>query len=97
MKPDALFINASRGFVVDANALAAWLSANPSALAYCDVHEPEPMPPGHPLLGLANAKLTPHIGAATRDAHRAMSWVVKDVWRALQGEAPEHPASLPPD
>ncbi len=92
LKANALFINASRGFVVDPTALAAWLLAHPEARAYCDVHEPEPIPAGHPLLGLANAKLTPHIGAATADAHLAMSWVVRDVLRVLNGEMPEHPA-----
>lgn len=95
LKPEALFINASRGFVVDGAALAQWLAAHPGAMACCDVHEPEPVPAGHPLLGVANARLTPHIGAATAEAHRAMSWVVRDVWRVLQGEVPEHPAAAP--
>ncbi|TVQ61904.1 MAG: hypothetical protein EA379_05685 [Phycisphaerales bacterium] len=92
-KDDILFINASRGFVVDAHALAEFLRASPEAGAVLDVHEPEPFGDDYPLLGLPNARLTPHIGAATETAHRNMSMVVRDVWRVLNGERPEHPAS----
>lgn len=92
MKPDAILINTSRGFVVSARDLAAWLRANPAAQAILDVHEPEPFPGDHPLLGLSNAHLSPHIGAATAKAKRNMSWVVRDVWRVLCGEKPEHAA-----
>jgi phosphoglycerate dehydrogenase-like enzyme len=83
LKPDATIINTSRGMVVDHAALASWLAAHPAARAILDVHEPEPITAANPLLGLANAHLTPHIGAATRAAHEAMSWVVRDVVRVL--------------
>lgn len=92
MKPDALLINASRGFVVNPGALASWLDSNPGAQAILDVHEPEPFPSDYPLLGLPNAHLAPHIGAATAQAKRNMSWVVKDLWKVLCGEKPEHAA-----
>ncbi len=92
MKPDALFINASRGFVLDSAALAAFLKSHPRAHAALDVHDPEPFGPDYPLLTLPNARLTPHLGAATADAHRNMSWVVRDVWRALTGDPPHSPA-----
>jgi D-3-phosphoglycerate dehydrogenase len=92
LRPDAVFVNASRGFVVDSAALASWLRANPSATAILDVHDPEPFGPDYPLLGLPNARLTPHLGAATAAAHRNMSWVVRDVWRVLSGERPMWPA-----
>lgn len=85
LKPSALLINTSRGFVVDAPALAAWLRANESAgaRAVLDVHEPEPFGGEYRLLGLGNARLTPHIASATASAKRAMSWVVREVWEAL--------------
>jgi D-3-phosphoglycerate dehydrogenase len=92
LKPDAIFINASRGMVVDHAALAKFLTAHPAASAILDVHEPEPIASDNPLLGLKNAHLMPHIGAATAKAHANMSWVVRDVWRVLSDDRPEHPA-----
>lgn len=93
MKPDAVFINTSRGFCVDPAALAAWLRAHPAAKAMIDVHDPhEPIGADYPLLGVPNAVLTPHIAAGTREAKINMSWVVRDIWRVLSGEPPEFPA-----
>ncbi|MBX3387528.1 MAG: hypothetical protein KF768_13250 [Phycisphaeraceae bacterium] len=95
-KPDAIILNTSRGFVIDPAALADFLIANKAASALLDVHEPEPFDATYPLLDLPNAHLAPHIAAATATAHRNMSWVVRDLWRVLQGEPPEHPASPEP-
>ncbi|MBX3377643.1 MAG: hypothetical protein KF678_11650 [Phycisphaeraceae bacterium] len=92
LKPDAVFINTSRGFVVDHAALAGFLKANPGAQAMLDVHDPEPVEATNPLLGLPNAHLSPHIASATDHAKREMSWVVRDVWRVLSGQPPEFPA-----
>lgn len=91
--PEVLILNTSRGLVVDHAALAAFLRANPRARAVIDVHDPnEPIRADHPLLGLPNARLTPHLAACTETAKRNMSWVVRDVWRVLSGERPECPA-----
>lgn len=83
MKADSVFINTSRGFVVDHAALARRLKANPGALAILDVHEPEPITADNPLLGLENAHLAPHLASRTDAAMEAMSWVVRDVWDAI--------------
>jgi phosphoglycerate dehydrogenase-like enzyme len=83
MKPDALFINTSRGFVVDHVALAAHLQRCPGAQAILDVHEPEPIDASNPLLGIPNAHLAPHLASRTDAAMDAMSWVVRDVWDAI--------------
>jgi phosphoglycerate dehydrogenase-like enzyme len=92
MKSDAILINTSRGFVIDELALAEWLGANPAALAILDVHATEPFTDADPLLGLPNAHLAPHLASRTTTAMANMSWVVKDVWRVLQGDTPRHPA-----
>jgi len=92
MRPDVVFLNASRGMVVDHHALAGFLRSNPGAQAILDVHEPEPIASDNPLLGLSGAHLMPHIGAATVKAHANMSWVVRDVWRVLDGKPAEYPA-----
>lgn len=92
LKPDSVLINTSRGFVVDSGALASFLRTHPSAHAVLDVHDPEPFREDSPLLGIANAHLSPHIAAATAAAHGAMSWVVRDVCRVLEGLEPQFPA-----
>jgi len=92
MRDEAVLINTSRGFVVDGAAVGRFLRAHPGAMAMLDVHDPEPIPAASPLLGMPNARLTAHIGGATRAAKVEMSWVVRDVWRVLNGEAPEFEA-----
>lgn len=83
MREDVIFVNTSRGFVVDAEACADFMRARPGAQALLDVHDPEPIPVEHPLLMMENVFLTPHIASATQHAKDAMSWVVRDVWRVL--------------
>jgi D-3-phosphoglycerate dehydrogenase len=92
MKPDAIVINTSRGFVVENLSLARFLRENTDALALLDVHEQEPFGASYPLLGLDNARLSPHLAAATQHAHVNMSWVVRDVVTVLEGGHPRHPA-----
>ncbi len=92
LRKTVIVVNTSRGFVVDAHALAEFLRATPTAKALIDVHDPEPFGNDYPLLNLPNAFLSPHLAASTATAHVNMSWVVKDVWRVLNGEPPVHPA-----
>jgi phosphoglycerate dehydrogenase-like enzyme len=84
LRENVVIVNTSRGMVIDEPALAAFLRRNPKAAALLDVHAHEPIPPGSPLWNLPNAHLSPHIAAATRSAHEAMSWVVREVWEVLR-------------
>ncbi|MGV8930685.1 MAG: phosphoglycerate dehydrogenase [Luteimonas sp.] len=72
MKPGAHLINASRGSVVDIDALAAALQSGHVAGAAVDVFPAEPKgnddPFESPLLGLDNVILTPHVGGSTLEA-----------------------------
>lgn len=71
MRPEALFINISRGDVVDEAALVAALSAGRIAGAGLDVYEFEPkVHPG--LLTLENVTLLPHLGTAALEVREAM-------------------------
>jgi phosphoglycerate dehydrogenase-like enzyme len=65
MKPTAYLINTSRGPIVQEGPLLATLKAGRIAGAALDVFDAEPLPAGHPLLGLENVVLTPHLGYTT--------------------------------
>ncbi|MDA0296578.1 MAG: NAD(P)-dependent oxidoreductase [Planctomycetota bacterium] len=95
MKSDSILLNTSRGFVVDESAIAEWLAEHPAAQAVLDVHEQEPFTDDNPLIELPNAHLAPHLASRTTTAMANMSWVVKDLWRVLDGERPKHPAPDP--
>lgn len=92
LKPDVTLINTSRGTVIDPKALSRFLKEHPAARAILDVHDPEPIEPGSPLLGLSNVRLLPHLASCTLSAQREMAWVVRDVWRVLNNELPEFEA-----
>ena len=62
MKPTAWLINASRGPIVDEQALISVLKNKQIAGAAIDVFDIEPLPPNHPSRTLDNVLATPHIG-----------------------------------
>lgn len=82
MKPGAIFLNLSRGFVVDVNALAARLADGRISGAGVDVFPAEPKSNGDPfdsvLTGLPNVILTPHIGGSTEEAQRSIGLYVSE-------------------
>ena len=77
MKPGALFLNLSRGHVVDVDALAEALQSGRIAGAAVDVFPEEPRtnadPFASPLQGLKNVILSPHIGGSTEEAQEAIA------------------------
>ena len=72
-KPNLLVINDARGEVVDEFALAEALKEKKVAGAALDVFQTEPPARDHPLFGLENVVLTPHLGASTDEAQTAVS------------------------
>jgi phosphoglycerate dehydrogenase-like enzyme len=62
MKPTARLINASRGPIVDEQALISALKNKQIAGAAVDVFDIEPLPASHPFRTLENVLATPHIG-----------------------------------
>ncbi|CAI8222182.1 MAG: phosphoglycerate dehydrogenase [Flavobacteriaceae bacterium] len=73
MKPGSLFVNLSRGFVVNIEALVAALESGHIAGAAIDVYPEEPISNGPfitALQGMENVILTPHIGGSTEEAQR---------------------------
>lgn len=88
MKPSALFINTSRGEVVDETALFEALRSKQIAGAALDVRETEPPVTGE-LEQLPNLLLMPHIAALTHEAQaRVTRAICEDVTRVLDGKAP---------
>jgi len=91
MKFSAIFINVARGECVDEAALARRLREKKLAGAGIDVFSQEPIPRDHPLLGLENVILTPHIAGATIEVRqRVVQMAVANIVRVLQGEKPIH-------
>lgn len=74
MKPTAYLVNTSRGPMVDAVALAQACAEKRIAGAAIDVFDVEPPPTDHPLFGLDNVILTPHIGWASAEA----GWEIRE-------------------
>lgn len=94
MRRDAVFVNTSRGPVVDQDALYIALTSNQIRGAGLDVTVPEPLPPTHPLVGLPNCVISPHQASATPRARLAMSQIATDnLLLCLRGESLRCPAS----
>ena len=72
MKDGVMFLNLSRGFIVDIDAMAANIKNGKIAGAAVDVFPEEPRSPDDkffsPLQNLPNVLLTPHIGGSTEEA-----------------------------
>lgn len=74
MKPTALFINTSRGPIVDEQALVEILQKKKIAGAGLDVFDVEPLPLDHPLRDLQNVTLSPHMGYVSDDNYKVRIW-----------------------
>ena len=87
MKPGAIFINTSRGGLVDETALRAALDSGHLRGAGVDVLQVEPMTEECPLLGAPNCIITPHIAwAGVETRRRLMGVVAENIRRYLAGE-----------
>ena len=86
MRDGALLVNASRGPVVDTDALVAELQAG-RLTAALDVTDPEPLPPGHPLWTAPGLLVTPHVaGSTTAFRPRAYRLVREQLERYVAGD-----------
>jgi glyoxylate reductase len=91
MKDTAILINASRGPVVDSDALYDALKSKKIAYAALDVTDPEPIPFSHKLLSLPNCLIVPHVGSATIETRSKMAvMAAENLLKGVRGELPKH-------
>jgi phosphoglycerate dehydrogenase-like enzyme len=67
MKPNAIFVNSSRGPIVNESDLIDALKRRRFAHAALDVYSREPLPAEHPLRSMDNVTLAPHLGYVNTD------------------------------
>ncbi|XP_006272140.1 glyoxylate reductase/hydroxypyruvate reductase-like [Alligator mississippiensis] len=95
MKDTAIFVNTSRGGVVNQDDLYQALVNGQIAAAGLDVTEPEPLPTDHPLFKLKNCVVLPHIASATVSTRNAMAALAaNNLLAGLRGEAMEKEVPL---
>lgn len=88
LRPGAVFVNVSRGAVVQADALLD--CAREGRAVFClDVFDPEPIPTDDPIRDLPNVLLTPHIAGTTFESRRRFfTLMVDELTRHLAGTEP---------
>ncbi len=87
MKSSAYLINISRGVVVKLDALVDALRNGTIAGAALDVYEIEPLPADHPLWGMDNVIMTPHVAAQNPHvSQRRIDTLTGNLRRYLNGE-----------
>jgi D-3-phosphoglycerate dehydrogenase len=94
MRDDAVYLNTARAALHDLEALTAALQSGHLSGAGLDHFEGEMLPVDHPLIGMDNVVLTPHIGGATYDTegnHTAI--IAEDLRRLMTGARPLHCAN----
>jgi len=78
MKKTAIFVNTTRGGVVDQDALYDALTNGKIQAAGLDVTTPEPLPTDHRLFKLDNCLILPHVGSADVAARHQMAQICVD-------------------
>lgn len=90
MKKSAIFINTSRGPVVDEKALADALNNGKIAAAGLDVLETEPAKSDNPLLTARNCYITPHIAWAAQETRARLLKILEENLEAYLNGKPQN-------
>lgn len=88
LRPGAVFVNVSRGAVVDTPALVERFRKG-DAVACLDVFDPEPIPTDSPILDFPNVFVSPHIAGVTEESRRRF-------FHLMVGELQRHFGGLEP-
>jgi phosphoglycerate dehydrogenase-like enzyme len=92
MHSGAVIVNTSRGGIIDEAALAEALKAGRIGGAGIDVFDAEPPPADHPLFGLDNVVLSPHVAGVTEASMKHMALHCAEVIETILSGA--RPATL---
>lgn len=88
LTPGTVFVNVSRGAIVDSVALLARLRRG-DVVACLDVHDPEPVPPDAEIRTLPNVFLSPHVAGTTVESRsRFFGLMVEEIERLIRGAEP---------
>ncbi|GAB3047664.1 2-hydroxyacid dehydrogenase [Virgibacillus ainsalahensis] len=94
MKTSAIFINVSRGAVVDEGALLEALKTKQIKAAGLDVFDGEPIQSDHPFVQLDNVICLPHIGSASKETRtNMMKLCLENITAVMNGYNPKTPVS----
>jgi phosphoglycerate dehydrogenase-like enzyme len=86
MKADAHIVNVARGAIIDTDALKAQFDTG-RLWASLDVTDPEPLPPGHWLIGHPRARVTPHLSwSSSETMRRVFERLAENIRRLAAGE-----------
>ncbi len=88
MKRSAFFINIGRGMTTKLDDLVAALRDGKIAGAALDVYEQEPLPAEHPLWGMSNVLLTPHMAGYGPHLNERRFQIIQDNCRAFANGEP---------
>lgn len=91
MKDGAIFLNTSRGQLVDEQALADALNSGKLRAAGLDVVAEEPIRPDNPLRTAKNVTMTPHIGWAPYESRVRLMEILKE---NIRNFAEGHPINV---
>jgi D-3-phosphoglycerate dehydrogenase len=93
---DGILINTARAELLDETALVTALEQGTIWAAGLDVFREEPLPAGHPLRGLANVTLSPHLAGLSRDAvPQAIGLLAERLGDLLPQTSPAHGVTSP--
>ncbi|MEY2434331.1 MAG: D-3-phosphoglycerate dehydrogenase / 2-oxoglutarate reductase [Acidimicrobiaceae bacterium] len=91
MKDDAIYLNTARAALHDTDALVEALQTGQIGGAGLDHFDGEMLPKGHPLIGMPNVVLTPHIGGATYNTEaNHTTTIANGLAQLLRGETPDN-------
>lgn len=95
LREGAIVLNAARGGIIDEPALLEALKSGRVAAAGIDTWDVEP-PKANPFKDLPNVVMTPHIGASTAEAQKAIGIAIAEqTVRALRGDVVDFPVNMP--